>query len=375
MRVLFLSDHLGHPEGRVHGATTYFLHILPELTPPDVELTACFLRERHPAADELESRGVHPLFLGRSKWDPRALREIIRIIKNRHIDFVHAAGMKGIMLGRIAARITRRPVIIHLHDTNPLDPATRFIQRRCSRWTDLTLCISRAVADYATETLAIDPEKTKVLFNPLPIEKYESVGPAARERALREWRLPPDRDIVGLIGRFTEEKGQAELIRAFPKLLERSPGAHLLLVGDGPRRSSCETMAREMNLTGRVTFTGHRSDIPELLSICRVVVLPSHREGLGYTALEAMGTGKPVVAYAVGGLPEIVLDGETGFLIPPGNMDLFVERTADILNHSALAERLGTEGRKQARAFSIDSHVADLKNIYRAVCRAGERRS
>ena len=133
IKVLFVNDHLGYPGGVIHGATRYFLNVLPRLNRDEIDLKVCFFRERHPAAEQLEAAGICPIFLNRRKWDLRVLRDLIHLVREHDADILHLNGMKGCLLGRCAARVTGRHAIIHLHDVNPPGLVTGFLQRRVAR--------------------------------------------------------------------------------------------------------------------------------------------------------------------------------------------------------------------------------------------------
>lgn len=351
--ILFLSDHLGYAEGVIHGASTYFLHVLPALPRAGVALTVCFLRGRHPAAEQLEAEGVRPVFLGRGKWDVRALGDLIRIIRQHEIEVVHAAGMKGILLGKAAAKWTGVKCVIHLHDTNPLDPLTRALQRMTAGWADRCVAISRAVAVYAHETMGVAAERVRVVYNPLP-DVAVAEAEASDDSAVK----------LAIVGRLAPEKGHAPFLRAAAEWLKARPKVRLMIVGDGPLRAELELLVSALGLNEQVVFTGQRNDVAALLRAARVLVVPSLREGLGYVALEAMAAGCPVAAYAVGGIPEIIEDGVNGLLAPPGDADALLANIDRVVRDRALAGRLAAAGRERVKDFSLSGHVQALLRVY-----------
>lgn len=371
-RILFLSDHLGHGEGMIHGASTYFLNVLPLLKRSDVPLTVCFLRARHPVADRLEDAGVTPLFLGRGKWDPRALRDVVRLIQEHDINLVHAAGMKGILISRLAARRTGVHCVAHLHDANTPDPIMKTLQRLTARWTDGCLCISRAVADYAVRVLDMPPDRVQVLYNPLPGDPLEPATPDTVEALRTAWQLEGKRALA-LIGRMSPEKGHEPFLRGAADWLAARPDVRLILVGDGPLRESLQAMVHELGLEGAVRFAGYREDVAVILQLLDAVLVPSVREGLGYVALEAMAAGCPVAAFRVGGLPELVEDGETGMLSPPADVPHMLSQLDRLLGDPALRDRLICGGKAKAQGFSTQAHVEELGRIYRRVLSQGAR--
>ncbi len=367
LRVLFLSDHLGHPEGRVHGATTYFLQVLPRLTRAGVDLTVCFLRERHPVADRLEAAGVRPRFLHRGRWDPRAYSDVRRIIRQHDVHLIHAAGMKGILIGRAAARSCRRPVIAHLHDRNDPGPLLAWLHRRTAGSTSRVLAISDAVAEFGRTRLGLPADWIETLYNGIDLDAFADPDPDGRRRVRDQLGLPMDAPVVAAIGRLTREKGQDILLRAWPRLVEARPDTRLLVVGDGPERPACEALAASLGIQGSVRFLGSRDDVPDLLAAADVVAIPSREEGLSYVALEAMAAGVPVAAFATGGLREVLADDQTGRLAPAEDGAALVDAVRSLVEDPLLARRLVHAARDAVRAYSIDLHVARLVAIYRDV--------
>ena len=376
MRLLFMSDHLGYADGITTGATTYFLTVLPELKAKGIDVRACFLRERHAVAGYLEDQGVEPIFLNRGKWDPLALYDLLRIIDRDRIDLVHAAGMKGILLGRAAGRIRKRKVITHLHDTSVPGTVFRLLHQAMAGWTDRCLVISEAVGKLARERFGIPSDRVTVLYNGIDLENYRQ-GAAeardARERIRREFNLSQSAPVLAVIGRLSPEKGQAFFLPWLPDLLQTHPNAHVLIVGEGPTKQECEAVLRENGAAASVRFTGHRSDILDILAAIDVLVIPSLMEGLSFCALEAMAAGRPVAAFRVGGIPELIIHERTGVLAPERDGLALVEQIRRLLDDAALRISVVTEGQAFVKRFSIQNHIKGLIAIYEDVLRSPAR--
>lgn len=373
MRLLFLSDHLGYAQGVTTGATTYFLTVLPELKAQGIYVRACFLRERHPVASQLEKQGVEPIFLSRGKWDPLALVDLLRIIHQDRIDMVHAAGMKGILLGRAAGWMRKRKVITHLHDTSVPGPLFRRLHLAMAGWTDRCLVISQAVAKLARERFGISPDRVTVLYNGIDLEKYRQAAPDARERIRQECNLPQNAPVLAVIGRLSPEKGQAFFLPWLPELLQTHPDAHILIVGEGPTKEECKAILSKNGSSGSVRFTGQRSDIPDILAASDVLVIPSLMEGLSFCALEAMAAGRPVAAFRVGGIPELITHDRTGVLAPARDGAALVEQIRRLLNDASLRTSVVAESRTFVQRFSTQNHIRDLIAIYQEVLRSSGR--
>ena len=370
IRVLVINDHLGYTGGVIHGVTTYFA-TLSGFDRRQVEPCLCILGPRHPAAERFEAIGISPIFLGRSKWDPRALVDLVRVVREQEIDVLHLSGMKGMVLGRIAARITGRPAIVHFHDTTRVSFWLRFLQRRVVPGATYALAVSEAVRRFVIEDFGIPSSRIEVLHYGMDIDGMAASGPDAGPRIRREHGLDQDAPVITVMGRLIPEKGHEQLIRAMPMVLAACPAAVLVIVGDGPSRRDCERLVGALGLGAAVRFLGYRSDVPDLLAAADVAVVPSlWVEGFGYVALEAMCAGLPVVASRVGGLPEVVVHGETGLLVPAGDSEALAEALVQVLRDPDLRRSLGDAGRRRARLFTVERHCARMTRVY---ARAVER--
>jgi glycosyltransferase involved in cell wall biosynthesis len=367
VRVLFVQDHLGQSPEAIHGVGRYLLSTLSAFDRRLVEPSLCVLSAWHPlGAPLLEAQGIDAVFLGRGKWDPRALPDLIRLVRHRDIDILHVSGFKGTMLGRIAAAVTRRAAIAHLHDARPMAPWVRLVQHRLARWTDAAIVVSEAMRRVALADYGLPSDRVQVLHNGVLPEAYSQVPPGARRRIRQELGIEDDAKVIGIVGRIEPGKGHKALLRALPKVLARCSTAVLLVVGDGPAHADCERLAGDLGLTAAVRFTGYRSDIPELLSAMEVMAAPSiAEEGLGYAVLEAMCAGLPVVAYRSGGLAEVVVHGETGLLVPKGDVAKLAEALATVLTETFLRQEFAQGARRRVVDFSVTRHVERLQETYR----------
>ncbi len=371
VRVLFLSDHFGHAGGVIHGATRYFLTVLPKLQERDVQLSVAFLRESHPQADRLRQMGVEPKFFGRAKWNPLTVWDVWRIVKRERIQVIHAAGMKGILTARLAGRLAGVPVIAHLHDYLPVPP----MLARPLRWTSglatHTLTVSREVAKFADETLSIEPARTEVLANGMVIDEIEKTPVEDGVAFRNSIGITADAKVIGIIGRLVPVKGHDVLLRAMPGVLAKEPTARLLIVGDGPDRQLLESRAQELGLNGYVFFAGQVTDVYAALRAVDVCAMPSLSEGLPYVLLEAMAMGKPVVASAVGGLAEALRHCENGVLVRPSDAQALTKALISVMTDHLLADTIVAGGRKTVLTFDIANHIDRLVTIYLALA-AGE---
>jgi len=202
---------------------------------------------------------------------------------------------------------------------------------------------------------------------PGPLRPHRALLHAARGGV----RLPDDAQIVGVVARLEHEKGHPTLLEAWPSILRRVPTARLLVVGEGSRREELEAQAIALGIAKTVVFTGRRDDIPAVTAALDVAVLPSYREAQGLTILEAMALSRPVVASAVGGIPEVIQDGRTGLLVPPHDAAALAAAVVRLLTDHAYADMLARGGHDLVHdRFCVELMVYAIEQLYDEGARA-----
>jgi glycosyltransferase involved in cell wall biosynthesis len=191
-------------------------------------------------------------------------------------------------------------------------------------------------------------------------------------RAIRSsFGFEAEAPLVLFAGRLAEQKRVDDLLKALDLLQHVQPDLRTVIAGDGPLREMLEETARAYHLASRVKFVGHREDIPQLMAAADVVVLPSLYEGLPNVVLEAMRFRKPVVATAAPGTTEVVIDGETGLLVPIGNPTQLARAIRDVVRDPALAGRLGAAGRRHVEShFRAETMIAHYAELYESLARS-----
>ena len=367
LRVLFVSDHFGHADGVIHGATRYFLTVLPRLPQHRVDLHVAFLRGEHSASERIKRQGITPTFFGRSKFSPLSILDVLRTVRRERIEVIHCAGIKGILTSRIAGRLTRVPVVSHLHDSEPVPSLFRQLMRWTDKFSIRNLAVSRDVADHAVATLGIHPQRIEVLPNGLMLDEIRSIPEKAGRTFRRDVGLLPEARVIGIVGRLAAVKGHDTLLRAMPTVLAKEPLARLLIIGDGPDREMLNKRVSELGLDGYVTFTGQIEDVYSALRAIDVVMMPSLREGLPYSLLEAMAMDKPVVASAVGGLAETIRHCENGVLVRPSDAQALAEALISVLSDPLLLQTITHGAHETANSYDIERHIDRVLAIYAAL--------
>lgn len=286
------------------------------------------------------------------------------VIYRRRVELVHVNSYIPGNYVRLAAALMQVPVVIdHWHGFTRFSRKRRLICRALGRFTDLSLAVSRGVKDYLVAEIGLDPAKIRVVPNGVDVAAIDAARPGPEVR--RELGLPEGVPVIGLVGRLDHwGKGHKELFEAVVGLKASHP-VQALIVGGGRREAEVRQLAASLGLAESVHFLGQRHDVPDLLHAMDIFVLPSYSEGVSLALLEAMAAGLPVIATAVGGLPEVVEDGETGLLIPPKDADALAGALERLLADPALVQRLGANARAQVREnYSLDRLGREINEIY-----------
>ena len=333
-----------------------------------------------PLAADLEEAGIEAKCFGLrglKVWrNPiriaRYLLALFTDLKKEEPEIVHGLLFHAYILGTFAAKIARVPIVItsrrSLGHFKAGKPHSLLAERLVNRMTDLIIANSEAVKQDVVRQEKVEPSKVRVVYNGIDPSLYDVPADPALRASLG---IPEEAKVVGVIANLIHYKGHCFLLQAWQTVKQKIPGARLLLIGDGPLRGELEALVKELHLEEEVLFLGSRQDIPQLLALMDVAVLPSLEEGFPNAVLEAMAAGKPVVATNVGGVPEAIIHEETGFLVPPKDPKALADAIIRVLSDPELAMNMGKAGRDRViREFSLDRMVRSIEQVYEELTQA-----
>ena len=356
----------------IGGAEVQLINLIRNLNRNNYASMVCCIARGGPLVAELKELGIKVVILGKErKLNPSVLLPLYRLIKNERIDIVHTQMFRANLWGRIAAILAGVPVIIATeHGLNPWKNFIHItVNRILAEFTDGIISVSAVGRRIRIQREGIKPEKIVTIHNCVDLRLFDRA--ADFDNNIRqEFSIGSDECVVGVVGRLQEVKGIRYLIEAVADLRQTVPTARLLVVGDGPFKQSLMNLVQKLGLDEQVIFTGYRRDIPQMMNTMDVFVLPSLREDLPLSLIEAMAMRKPVVATSVGGIPEVVVDGETGILVPPKDSTTLAKAIAQILLDKQLASHMGLAGRRRVEnQFSVDAVVERTQQIYNRLIR------
>ena len=310
--------------------------------------------------------------------DLKALILLLAVIRNEKPTIVHTHTSKAGILGRLAAWLTRVPIVIQTphghvfygHFGPKLSRIFLGFEKLAARYTDAIVALTGGEYDDYLKYQVIDPKKLTTIHSGVDIERFSKVrvDPAAKKKELG---LDPDSPMVGTIGWLLPIKGPQYLLRAMASVWHSGCRSHLVFVGKGSMEGDLKTEALRLGLADRVHFLGWREDIPELLSLFDIFVLPSMNEGMGRVLVEAMAVGIPVVASRTGGIPDLVQHGKNGLLVTAGSETELAEAIQQLLSDPSRARAMGRQGKLDCYRFSLDAMVKKIDRLYEDMLRNG----
>jgi len=329
----------------------------------------------HPMLDEASKRALEIEQWEDMAWlSPSVIRRLARKLKMGGFSLLHTHDYKTNLLGGIAARLAGvNPIAtLHLHDLS-----TRRL--RLYRILDLVGLRSFprviAVAEALRRELiaaGLPPSKVVTIHNGIEGQGFAAGAFTRAERLRQQLGIGTDQPVISTIGRLSPQKGQRDFLESAARVLKAVPNAMFLVLGDGPAKEELRDLCRSLNIQDAVSFLGHQRDVAAFMALSNCIVLASVREGLPYVLLEALALARPVVATQVGGVPELVQDGEAGLVVPPRKPDRLAEAILYLLRNPAEAARLGQEGRERVlREFTAEVMGYKTAEVYRAVLEGG----
>jgi glycosyltransferase involved in cell wall biosynthesis len=368
IKVLHIIDKLGVRGSSVHGVTKYLAWNSPQFDSNRFQFVVCSLRDPEPGGEILEQAGVKLFYLKRNRFDPRTLTDLVKLIGTERPHILHLHGFGAGNFGRVASLLTRVPHIVHEHVILDNQPAYQTIaETLLSPLTTKAIAISGQVRDYMVRRRRIRPDRIEVLFYGIPLEEFQSPDSKEVLAARESLGISPEERVVSTIGRLDTQKGLVHFVRAASIISRQLPNARFLIVGDGPDREMLQALVRKEKVEDRVIFAGYRKDVPLMLSLSDVFAIPSLFEGGPITLFEAMCMRIPVVGTPTGLMPDVIRNGENGFLVPIGNAEILADRIGYLLKNPAEARRIGRKGWETSRAWGTAPVIRRFSEIYEEI--------
>lgn len=303
----------------------------------------------------------------------RVLRALFAVVRRHRVAIIHAHLPDCIIMGALVGALTRTGVVATYHGLGifppgrrPFDPRShlrRFMYCLSEKLTDRTIAVSQPVRDLLCRQLGFAQETTVLILNGVDTETLAQ--PREPPQLRSELGLAASDRVITCVGRLVTDKGQRFLVEAMSEVVRHYPSAILVLLGDGPSGEELKTLTRELQLESYVRFAGERTDVPAILAMTEIFVLPSLAEGIPLAVIEAMAAGKPVVATAVPGNVDVIEDDRFGRLVPSKDAGALARAICALLAEPIQAEEMARRAQARVRErFNIKRTLAATEHLY-----------
>lgn len=308
-----------------------------------------------------------------TKYDPRSIMQLATILRREKSCILYVTNaVVNVFVGRLAAFVARVPlcvISIHTYDTVIQKYMSYF--KNVKRWLankmllpyfDRVIAVAEMQKKYLISSMHVPAQKITVVYNGIDLHRF--THPVDIRAVRRNLQIPDGAEVVGIVANLWPWKTHDVFLRAGAILMREVPDTCFVIAGDGPERNKLEKMAQNLDMADHVLFLGTVDDVPTLLKSVDLSVITSVHEAFPLALLESMAASRPVVATNVGSVPEIVVDGLTGFLVPPGAPDQLAQAMLRVLRDPELARRFGENGRSIVeRKFTVESMVSRTESL------------
>ena len=368
-RIIWIIDSL-----KPGGAEQLMPMMLTHFDRESYEHRVCVLQVRkgNPVALELENHGIPvDLVLVRKMRNPINIFHLLKYLKIHSPDLVHTQLEFSDILGNIAAKMIHIPSVSTLHTLEVPQKRKYAYWRLNLKWfvlkyfCDAILTVSKKTREHHLQYGKLPQHKIKTIYNGIQLSRFQKRNQHSLDQIKLELGLKSHNIVITTVAVLREQKGIQYMFKALPEILRHIPNLTYLVVGDGKYATSLQDLVAELHINNHVIFAGHRTDIPDILALSDLFVLPSLGDALPTVLIEALAAETPVIATQVGGIPEIIEDGSNGLLVPSSDSKSLAEACLKILKDRELSHRLTANGLETAKhRFDVKVQVGQLENLY-----------
>ena len=350
----------------MHGVKRLFAWMIPRFDRSRFDVSLVSLRKRDLSEETLDALGIDITYLEKSRFDPRTLPALLKVIDRKQIDVLHLHGYGATTFGRLAAAWRGIPVVLHEHANLTSTPwFQKIADRVLERYTDLAIAVSQSTAEFVIGARLVRPDRVKVVYLGAPVAEFSQAREPAEVEAIRhELGVRPGELAVGTVTRLHDSKGNEYLVRAARQVLDVRPNTRFFLFGEGPLRPSLEAEAAALGLGDRFVFGGFVRDVARVLSAFDISVFPSLWEGTPLTLFEALAAGRPIVATDADGLVDVLTADRDALIVPRRDSQALASRIVELIDAPDRRAEHAARARETARHYDIDAFVKKMERLY-----------
>jgi len=350
----------------IGGMERVIMDLCRYVDPERFRFSICCLNVRGPLADQMEAEGVPVYFCRNQSRLAKYLRgvELAGLMSKLKVQVLHTHHLPAFIDGTIGGRLTGVPVTLNTDHSKlyPISKPWALLERAASMMADEVVAVSKHTRNDLIHQQKISPNRISVIYNGINI-RLTADTPVTELR--RELAIPIGDKIIGTVSRLEDQKGLDLLLNAAPHVLRTRPNTWFVIVGGGSKEQQLKDLAASLGIAHRTRFTGWRRDAVDLVQTFDCCALSSTFEGMPMSLLEAMALAKPIVATAVGGVPEFVRDGENGILVDSRDPSLFADAVLRVISQDDEARRMGENGRRRyQKRFTAEAMARDYAALY-----------
>ncbi len=365
INVLFIADKLSLGNSTIHGVTQLFAWWIPKFDQGKYNVSLCIIRGKDKAGDYLKERGISVTYLGKRKFNPLILTDLLKVVRDNQIDIIHLHGYGASTYGRLVSLITHTPSVLHEHMVDRKMPIYQRILDYClAQTTTRAIAVSKAVRDFMSCSRFVSPKLIEIVPNGVPLDEFRQVSKQKRKIWLDSFSIPEENQIIGIVGRLHPIKGHHYFLEAASLVLKEYRKVSFLVVGDGDIRSHLEEYAKDLGISKSTFFVGFCGDIPLAISAMNFLVIASLSEGGPLTLFEAMAVGRPVISTDVIGLKDCIEVGKTGYLVPPKDPQALATKMLDLLLDPDLCKSMGKQAALSVNKYDNSFTVRSIEKCY-----------
>lgn len=348
------------------GAESLARDLAAGFDPSRFRSSVCAIASDGPIGEDLRRASVPSFVIGRRPgFDWRLIPKLYDLFRRQHVNVVQTHQLTQLIYGGLGARLAGAFLVHVEHITSTImSPKEKRRLRILAPLCHKIVAVGEGIRDFLLQEVQLAPSKVGVIRNGVDMALYNPESGKSRESL----GLAPGEHLIGNVGRLETQKDQATLLLAFQQVVRRIPDSRLVIVGQGYLLDDLQRLAGDLGIAGRVDFLGIRKDVADLLPHFEIFALSSIDEGLPLAVLEAMACARPVVATAVGEIPQLITEGVTGLTVPPGDPKSLAEGIVSLLEKPIRAREMGRAARKTIEeGFSFSSTVAQYQALYESL--------